>query len=599
MNTVTDKLNSILRTLISCWPLIAVSMATASDNKYSIDWQAWSPAAFADAERQGKLVLLNLEAVWCHWCHVMDQQTYSDPAVATVIADHFIAIKVDHDAQPDLANRYRAFGWPATIVLSADGTDLIKRAGYIEADRFTRQLQAIAANPVAERDGQSGEPKEFVSSPLLSNELRERLEQRQQRTYDWKLGGLRSKKKSMDRDSTEYAMLRALGGDENATQMARKTIDASLALIDPEWGGAYQYSTGGDWQHPHYEKIMATQAGYLRIYSLAFLQWDDSRYLDAAKDIERYLADFLSSPDGAYYTSQDADLVQGTKGHTFFAKSAAKRSNAGMPRIDTNIYARENGWAIEAVATLYQATGDSEYLRKAIRATDWMLENRSLDGGGYRHGGNDASGPFLADTLNMGRAFLQLYRVTADRRWLTLAADAANFIARTFAAGDAGFLSGAAGGPVTATANIDENISAVRFLNLLAHTTGDEQFSDAAEFGMRYLATPAIATQRREESGILLAASELGHAPGHFTVVGAKQDMVAAALYKVALNQAGWYQRVEWWDLDEGPLPNPDVQYPSFDRASAYVCTDSRCSLPAFMPDDYRSLITRISAQIR
>ena len=114
---------------------------------------------------------------------------------------------------------------------------------------------------------------------------------------------------------------------------------------------------------------------------------------------------------------------------------------------------------------------------------------------------------------------------------------------------------------------------------------------------MRYLATAKVATRRIEEGGILLTALELSKDPAHFTIIGSKDDPVAGDLYDIAVTEPGWYKRIEWWDLGEGPLPNPDVQYPTFDKAAAFVCTDGRCSVPAFAPDQYHELISRLSGQ--
>ncbi len=596
-------MNKLIRTIITGILFSLLLMTSPArpvgDQQSLIDWQTWSPEVFEQAARDKKFVLLDLEAVWCHWCHVMDQMTYANENVANAISQHFIAVKVDHDARPDLANRYRNYGWPATIILSADGREIVKRAGYIAPERMARLLLAIVDDPSPERLAKTEEPREFAENALLSQELFDELVKRHKGTFDWELGGYKSAKKTLDRDSTEYDLMRAAMGDASAEKMARLTIDGSIALIDPEWGGAYQYSTHGRWDYPHFEKIMAVQAGFLRIYLLAYLQWDEPRYLQAALNMEKYLAEFLTSPDGAYYTSQDADLIQGVKGATYFALSASERRDLGLPRIDRNIYARENGWAIEAVTNLYQATGDKEFLNKARAAAEWIIANRSLPDGGYQHAAADQGGPYLADTLNMGRAFLQLYRATGERHWLSRATAAGEFIDAHFRQEQAGFLSGArAVGPVRPVPNIDENVATTRFLNLLAHYTGNARFREAAEHGMRYLATAEVATRRIEEGGILLAALELAGDPPHFTIVGSKDDLSARELYDIALKEPGWFKRIEWWDLTEGPLPNPDVQYPTFDKAAAFVCTEGRCSIPAFAPDRYFELIVRLSGRV-
>ena len=87
----------------------------------SIHWEKWSDDLFARAKREHKFVYLDLEAVWCHWCHVMDDITFRDPEVVRLMGERYIAVKVDQDARPDLSNRYEDYGWPATVVFNADG----------------------------------------------------------------------------------------------------------------------------------------------------------------------------------------------------------------------------------------------------------------------------------------------------------------------------------------------------------------------------------------------------------------------------------------------------------------------------------------------
>jgi len=96
-----------------------------------IKWVGWSDDLFARAKREHKFVILDLQAIWCHWCHVMDDITYKDPKVIELMGSKYIAVKVDQDSRPDLSNRYEDYGWPATIVFNADGGEIVKRSGYI------------------------------------------------------------------------------------------------------------------------------------------------------------------------------------------------------------------------------------------------------------------------------------------------------------------------------------------------------------------------------------------------------------------------------------------------------------------------------------
>src|SRR5271163_4803912 len=113
-----------------------------------ISWHTqWNEGLFAQAAKDHRFVILDLHAVWCHWCHVMDEETYSDPKVQALIAKHFVAVSVDADSDPDLNGRYGDWGWPATIVLAADGTEIVKRRGYIPPAQMASLLQAIIDDP--------------------------------------------------------------------------------------------------------------------------------------------------------------------------------------------------------------------------------------------------------------------------------------------------------------------------------------------------------------------------------------------------------------------------------------------------------------------
>src|SRR5207245_4982235 len=115
-------MRNLLAALLSLSLIAPSASAQAPEAKPSkLDWQPWSDAVFAQAKQQKRFVLLDLEAVWCHWCHVMDENTYSDPAVIKMLQSHYIVVKADQDARPDLSNRYEDFGWPATVVFDSEG----------------------------------------------------------------------------------------------------------------------------------------------------------------------------------------------------------------------------------------------------------------------------------------------------------------------------------------------------------------------------------------------------------------------------------------------------------------------------------------------
>ena len=583
---------SLVLLILSLAPALGVA---AAGNL--ISWEPWSDGVFERAKRENKFVILDMEAVWCHWCHVMDEKTYANPDVAKLMGERYIAVKVDQDSNPDLSRRYENYGWPATIVFDGTGQEIVKRRGYLPPERMISMLKAIIDDPSPILYSDSKPVTEFADKPLLEDKLRMVLQKRFTETSDQKIGGLVQAQKFLDRDLVEYAMLRGAQGDKQALKIARVNLDNATRIIDPVWGGAYQYSTDGDWAHPHFEKIMEIQAGYLRMYAQAYARYHDPAYLKAALDIQRYIRDFLTSPDGAFYTSQDADLVKGQHGGEYFSLSDKERRKLGMPAIDKHIYARENGWMIYALTLLYSATGDQAHLDAALKATDWVVKHRGLAGGGFSHGETDKGGPYLDDTLAMARAFLSLYTVTADKQWLGRAEQAAAFIETHFKA-SAGYLTSEyKGGILKPQHNVDENIAMARFANLLVYHTGQQDYRKTADHAMRYLVTEDVALFRRTEAGILIADIELKSEPPHITIVGHKDDPEAQALFQSALAYPGIYRRVEWWDKREGELPNPDVQYPQLSRAAAFACSNNTCSLPVFKTTEIAAMVNRLNLQ--
>jgi uncharacterized protein len=245
------------------------------------------------------------------------------------------------------------------------------------------------------------------------------------------------------------------------------------------------------------------------------------------------------------------------------------------------------------LATLYAVTGKQDYLDDAIRAANWIIVHRALPGGGFRHDEKDPAGPYLGDTLFMGRAFLTLYAVTADRAWLRRAEEAVQFISADFKA-DISYITSAGAAELKSKPQVDENVGVTRLANLLHQYTGKAEYAELAKHAMRFLSTPGVADRRGFlVGGILLADHEIRAAPLHLAIVGRKSDLAARALFAAALKQPVTYKRVEWWDKDEGALPNLDVQYPELEQAAAFLCTDRSCSAPVYSPDKISSLVGR------
>src|SRR5260370_20424889 len=338
------------RVLPGCVLLLAVSLPAVAGRAWAdnqLNWQPWSDAVFAEAKRDQRFVLLDLEAVWCHWCHVMDETTYKDPDVINLLQSRYILVKADQDSRSDLSNRYEDYGWPATIVFDANGREIVKRQGYLPPALMASMLRAIIKDPTPGPSVRAERKLSLPSSPLLDAALRQQLNKNHLEGHDLVQGRWGPTQKLLDWASVECSLaLAVIKSNPRAEQMARHTLKEQLHLLDPAWGGVYQYSAGGDWNSPHFEKIMQMQAENLRVYSLAYARWQDPSYLHAAQEVRRYLKTFLTSPEGGFYTSQDADLIDGQDSASYFALDDGQRRKLGIPRIDTHMYTRENGCAI-------------------------------------------------------------------------------------------------------------------------------------------------------------------------------------------------------------------------------------------------------------
>ena len=382
-------------------------------------------------------------------------------------------------------------------------------------------------------------------NPSLSNECRRRLRYMHMKSFDWERGGILSPIKFIDRDSVEYSLMMAADGDKNEKRMAKLTLDNAMALVDPIWGGVYQYSTLGKWDVPHYRKTMAAQAGHLRLYSLAYGYLKLASYLDTTKLIQNYIENFMTSENGAFYAGQSGN-VKGIDPKTYFSYTNKKRAAIGLPEIDKRILTRENGWIIEALATHAEYCSDNKSLRMAINAAEWINKNCRTTEGGYLTNTTTDRPLHLSDTLGMARAMLQLYRNTFEKKYLEYSCESLDFINKNFRNNYYGYSNKIIHENDNAQSfQLDENISLTRFANLLAYYSGEEKFNRISKHGLKYLSIPEIATARIEEAGILLVDREIQTPPLTFSISGCKYNKLVRNFLNIARSQKGWYKLIK------------------------------------------------------
>ncbi len=327
-----------------------------ADREGGVRWREWSGEVFEEARTSGKLVLLDLTASWCHWCHVMDSTTYSDPLVAQRINDDFIPVRVDIDRRPDISERYNRGGFPTTAFLSDRG-ELVWGATYVPSAEMKRIISAVLeAKSSGSIDAALAEERTRCAYPQRPSAPEEtfgggdldELFEEIFSTYDVEHGGFGTEPKFPHPEVIELLLerYRRKGHPELAEAARHSLLAMADGLYDPVEGGVYRYSVTRDWRVPHYEKMLETNATFLRNLASAHAALADERFVPLAKGVAAYMLSALRDPEtSGFFGSQDAD-----EGYYKLPKDA--RSRRSPPSVDRVVYA---GWNAEAVRALIEA----------------------------------------------------------------------------------------------------------------------------------------------------------------------------------------------------------------------------------------------------
>jgi uncharacterized protein len=301
-----------------------------------VAWHEWGAEAFARAAAEDKPILLDIGAVWCHWCHVMDRESYEDPELAEVINLHFIAVKVDRDERPDVDTRYQAAvsaisgqnGWPLTAVLTPDGKPFFGGTYFPREDRygrpgFARVLLTMAdawktrRDEVLESAGSVVEAIEYNEnfagqSGSLNLDMVEKMVSSALEKFDRHHGGFGAQPKFPHPSAIDLLLdVASRTGNEAAREAATVTLEkmARGGVYDHLGGGFHRYSVDEAWVVPHFEKMLYDNAELLKNYVHAFQSFVDPEMARVARDIIRWMDASLTDRErGGFYASQDADI---------------------------------------------------------------------------------------------------------------------------------------------------------------------------------------------------------------------------------------------------------------------------------------------------
>jgi len=356
----TASLNSLAR---------ASSAYLRSAMHQPIQWHEWGTEAFAAAQRENKPMLLDIGAVWCHWCHVMDRESYDDPEIAAIVNQHFIAVKVDRDERPDIDSRYQAAvqavsgqgGWPLTAFLTPDGKPFYGGTYFPPSDgygrpSFRRVLLSIAS-AYADKHGDVIEQAKMVESAIAQSEsfagkdgrvsaaVIAAIQTSAFRMFDPQHGGFGQAPKfphpsALDLLIERYARtsgasLRwtAEGGrphmdlasadtsrDDSLRNLIITTLEqmANGGVYDQLAGGFHRYSVDERWVVPHFEKMCYDNSELLKNYVHGYQATGEEFFASVARDIIRWMDEWLSDRErGGFYASQDADISMDDDGDYF------------------------------------------------------------------------------------------------------------------------------------------------------------------------------------------------------------------------------------------------------------------------------------------
>jgi uncharacterized protein len=436
-----------------------------------VDWYEWGEEALVRARDEDKPILLSIGYAACHWCHVMEHESFEDAETAAQMNEHFVNVKVDREERPDLDAIYMDAvvamtgqgGWPMTVFLTPDEEPFFGGTYFPSAPRqglpsFRQVLDAVAS---AYRDRPADVRRsaaELVAAVRSSSEVRPSVEpltdtilseaaRGLRRTFDAERGGFGGAPKFPPASVLEFLLRRG------ELDMVTTTLDAMAAggMYDLVGGGFHRYSVDADWLVPHFEKMLYDNALLVSAYLHGWVVTGEERYRRVVEETCDYLLRELALPEGGFASSQDADtdgvegltytwteeegvpaellrpfehgrsIVRGELDPALRARLLEERSCRPQPARDDKAIAAWNGLALAALAEAGRRLANDAVLQAATRLGNFLLtELSTADGRLYRTWRNGRAGipGYLEDYADVAHGLYELHVATGDLRWL-------------------------------------------------------------------------------------------------------------------------------------------------------------------------------------
>src|SRR5262245_55005132 len=436
-----------------------------------VDWYPWGDEALERARSEDRPILLSIGYAACHWCHVMERESFEDEATAAQMNEQFVNVKVDREERPDLDAIYMDAvvamtghgGWPMTVFLLPTGEPFFGGTYFPPAPRhglpsFGQVLDAVSAAYRERRVDVARSASQLVEAVRSSSELASSAEPltggtlteavgNLRRTFDPERGGFGGAPKFPPASALEFLLRRG------ELDMVTTTLAAMAAggMYDLVGGGFHRYSVDADWLVPHFEKMLYDNALLIPAYLHAWVVTGEERYRRVAQDTCEYLLRDLALPEGGFASSQDADtdgvegltytwtedegvpaelllpfehgraIIRGELDPALRAGLLEERSRRPQPGRDDKAIAAWNGLALAALAEAGRRLASNTVLQAAERLGAFLLtEHSSPDGRLYRTWRNgQASIPdYLEDYADVAHGLYELHVATGELRWL-------------------------------------------------------------------------------------------------------------------------------------------------------------------------------------
>jgi uncharacterized protein YyaL (SSP411 family) len=556
-----------------------------------VSWLKWNQESFRKAKELDKPILLGISAVWCHWCHVMDETTYSDSEVARIIEEKFVPVRVDRDQRPDIDKRYNMGGWPSTAFLTPEG-EILSGGTYIPPQQMKALLDHISSfykknkNNIKSRIEELKKeaekpPLEYNLGSEVFHSVIDGLTLGIASRFDSLHGGFGNAPKFPHSAALSLALLQHhLQGHKAALNIVKKTLTEMSAggIYDREEGGFFRYSTTRDWSIPHYEKMCEDNAKLLVNYLEAYQVTGENVFRDTAKGTLAYVNAKLSDQEnGGFYGSQDADEV-------YYKLSLHERLKRTPPRVDKRLFVNWNCMMGSAYLLASVVLDDQSLQDFALRTVNLLLDTRFTLKNGVAHyliGGKSHLSGLLTDQVHLIRCLIDSYQLTLNRKFLDSAERVADFLLDKLWSDAGGFYdkpkeTGGFGALNLLDKPLDENSVAADGLLRLHYLTGKQKYLEAAKKTLEFF-VPSI--QRYGIMGCVYGlAAELYLHRMQVHIVGSRKDYVTRLFLKESLRAYNPLKVVEVIDPDADAQRLKSLGYPVAAVPTAYVCFEGTCN---------------------